>query len=255
MALISIQTPPTLSGSVYPPLDSNIATPVTDWTTLQHGTQTMCSLTRDGATVLPNFMYGFIKGQGEAISVRVNGVEDHSTTSVASLLTLTPDTIIYGYSYGPNYFDLWTDPNYTDKSSTVLYGRRGLYVHLPTFSDWDYSFPDSMLKEQGAMLFAYNGECICLHKKLNSADSGTYNYSIYRGATGQFQPRVELPLKLSLKSEVISTLPIETIVNSLSNEVKTIQNEIDDINSTLNALVPDITKLVNAESSKYYVAR
>lgn len=255
MALTPYFTPPTLSGNIYPPLDSKIATPVTDWTTLQHGTQTLCSLLVDGVNTLPNFMFGFRVGSGENISVKENGAIQSNTTSLSSLLTLTSDKVIYGYSYGPNYFDLWTDPNYIDQSRDILYGKRGLYVKLANFTDWDYSIPTADLKPRGCFLFGYNNAAICLTAEQTSIDNSTLRYVIGRGLTGEYLQHVELPLKLRLKSEVISTLPIETIVSSLSDEVKKIDGEIDNINSTLDALVPDITKLVNAESSKYYVAR
>lgn len=256
---------PVKSGQVYPPVNTTINTDVTNWHNLPKGTQTRNCIdngvlpgTEGRVVAVENFLYGLIVQKGSSslsTLLKINGQNAQEGgsdvyISQSKSYTLDPNTPIYGYSITPDYINLWTDQSYIDTSQDVLYGRRGLYFVPSKNNDWD------VLSKNGVMsrcfLLGYDSNCFMIVK--DTRQNGSYKLTLDFAGNASLEDNT-FPLKGRLKAEAISTANLENIVAQLSDAVKELEQSVASIQNEVDSLIPDLTKLVNAETNKFYVSR
>lgn len=202
---------------------------------------------------IENQFYGFYGDAADKIFVQLNGVEtgtkleQHAAIGDKSYLIPT-DTIIYGYSVSPYIINLWTDPQYVDKSQSVMYGQRGLYVN--PYTDDIYDWQQANTTNYYALLHCYYKYGLYLLKGSNAQGPFVYLTLEYGN-----EPNTPITSKFTMKSKVISTGTVEQEILQLQNAVKTIEGQVNSIQNEVSTLVPNLTKLVSAEASKNYVSR
>lgn len=258
---------PVKSGDIYPPVNSTIANTVTDWTTLPVNTQARYSLT-DGSSpsssqtvFAENFLYGLIIGNSSTFSLeyRKNGVTQMNQDQPIKLknvggITIDTSEIIYGYSVTNTYFNLWTDQSYLDNSAEVLYGRRGLYINLNKYNDWDVveTIPGSYTAYR-TFLFGINNNAIYFTKAIYSDRT---EYNLAAGFSGNCRvSQCNFPVRGTLRAEPINTANLEVIVSNLTNKIDQIEDQLASIEAQVQDLVPNLTKAINVETSKLYSSR
>lgn len=259
---------PIKSGNVYPPVNSTIANAITNWMELPANTQVRCSLDNGGSNsdrqvFAENFLYGLIISRGTnnfSLEYKENGVTKTDDSGQPITLTSTKSIAlnltkpIYGYSVTNTYFNLWTDQSYLDNSAEVLYGKRGLYFVPNKNTKWDtITTIPSTYTTYKSFLFGIDNTAITF-TKTEYTDRTDYHISA-NFAGNSLISQTNFPLLGDLKAEPISTANLEVIVSELTNKVQELEQEIKDIDAYAHALVPDLTKVINKETSKYYASR
>lgn len=247
-------------GDVYPPTNSDSITKELNkpWYDLRASTQTRNRIEAGGVTYAEDFCYGFILANTGTsdIQLKINGV-DSGTIGPSKLRPLTADTTIFGYSITPSYIDLWTSSDYRDQSAEVMYGKRGIRVSLSTFNDWDMTYgsvTENTNRVSRAFLHGVNNTAVNIIKTESS--TGT-EFHITTSFTGNVfdSSQPSTPFKGYLTSDVISTLELESVVNALQQQIKNINNQLDQLQQEVSSIVPSLTTTINYETSRLYASR
>lgn len=248
---------PKLYGSLYPPVNTNFNHEITDWASVPNNSQTLCSIVKGNTVLVDKQYYGFKTGKSNpTLQLKING-EDQTTVIGTSTnrYEIPAGTILYGYSITPTYINLWTNPTYIDNSQPVMYGRRGIYVNL--FTDDVYDYHETGTDGHGnytmdiAILHGLDLNDINFTRTERSDGKTIYLWSSLNGnySKGTYSPNFKI------NSNVISTGSVEQEINRLDATVNALTNKVRDLEETVNGLIPDLTKLISGETSKFYVAR
>lgn len=249
---------PSKYGNTYPPVDSgSIVHPMGNqhWSSLTNGTQTRMKIFANTTVYADDFCYGFkISNNTISIKYKVNGVEQ-GPMSHETGYDLPADTVIFGYSVTPEYVDLWTRSDYRDESSEIMYGKRGIYVKLSSFVDWDVSYGPAGNHVDRCILHGYNDNALNIYRVEDSNGikyriQVNFSQSIYDDATPLLTP-----FKGALTSEVISTLSLESIVYAIQQRIEEIDKQLAKTQEEINKMIPELKATINYETSRLYSSR
>lgn len=242
-------------SSNYPPVDTNFVNDVTG--NEPSNAQFLGSLVTAAGTFDRQY-YGFKSGVYGPMSVKLNGTDTGTTIqwhvgSNTTTYTIPSGTIIYGFSVTPGVINLWTDPQYVDKSQPVMYGRRGLYINPYTDNVYDWTNKESV--SIAVMHGIYDYLLVLMKGSFDGQSNVEVRLSV-RGFGDEFNaPTPQITPKFALRSEVISTGTVEEEIVKLQREVNSLTDQISNIQTEVDRLIPDLTKLVSSEASRNYVAR
>lgn len=248
----SVNLVPKQYSSTYPPVDSDFKNQITVINDLPLRTQMLASVEGDGQTLADRQYYSF-KTSEDSLQVKENGENKGSISSLNSY-SIDSTKTIYGYTITPEYINLWTDPTYRDTSKGIMYGKRGLNVkpHTDEVYDLKYTDPNNQSEISIALLHGINSNGVRL---LRQVETGGNVFCGLQIAFNGFYNNFTWSPKFVLRSRIISTGSLDSEVAQLQETVDDIQKSIINIQNEIDALIPDLTKLVNAETNKFYVSR
>lgn len=242
----------------YPPVDTNFTPGVMSNPSDSLQIRSSIVYSSNGASTESDFSYfGFEREARSPLRVYLNGVDtgqDIQAGSTMKQYELDPTTKIFGYTVTPYKINLWTTEEYIDKAQPIMYGRRGLYVDpfKDDVYDWKRWHNDEHTGyTEFAVLHVYYTYGLYF-RKVSTQAAGT---KVYLYLEAGDEPGGIITPKFLLNSQVISTGTIEQEINSLNDKVRRIETQIAEIQTSVDTLVPNLTKLVSAEASKNYVAR
>lgn len=244
---------PKLYSSTYPPVDSDFKNQVTSVGALPIRTQMLVSIVNRDQILADRQYYAFTASQ-TSLTMKVNGV-NKGTIDTLNVFMIENGTTIYGYSITPEYLDLWTDPTYRDTSEGIMYGKRGLNINPFTNNVYDIEYAEASSQStiSIALLHGINDNGVRLLKQSYTDGRNFCSIGI------QFNQGTVLDFtwnpKFILRSKIISTGSLDSEVAQLQDTVESIHQDIASIQAEIDKLIPDLTKLVNAETNKFYVSR